>query len=544
MEFFGRALGLHSCSKSRSAFPRSMMNPPFSLFRLSLTQRTKVSVSGVNTINSESFLESCVLAIFIGCTKLRNEASTGSCKKIFANSISLLCTTLKQTKHKMTTSTTDNDSKDNNAHNDDSTIDELIHADNETMVRQKLTPQQISDMYHHTKILAPMVRVNQLPFRYMVANDFGADVVYSEELIDKKLVRTHRVIHPELQCVEYVDSSDLERVNRARKQLEIEKAKFQSHVSNNNNNNNSLEFQPNKKLAKLLQRPKPVFQTSPTLETKPLVLQIGTSTVDLAVQTAKHMYLDYDVIDVNCGCPKHFSVSGGMGAALLKDRERLCSILKGLVQSMDKPVTCKIRLLDNMSDTIDLVKSIEQTGVTALAVHARFIDQRSRDPAHLHYLEQIKSVVNIPLIANGDCFKYDDFETIRNLYKCDAVMTARGALWNPSIFQPDPLPRADCALKLISYVERFCGFDINTKYIISKMYEHPTSNNPVFKRVSQSKVHAEMIDILNQYGPQSEPSTKQTTDQGNSSVLTRKQEESADSNSNEPPTKKQKTEAQ
>lgn len=443
--------------------------------------------------------------------------------------------------------TPENDNNDNNNNspmtdNHPSSEAILVHADNESMTRQKLTPQQIADMYHHTKILAPMVRVNQLPFRYMVATDFGADVVYSEELIDKKLVRTHRVINPELQCVEYVDSSDLERLNKARRQVEVEKAKFHAHVSNSSGNNNK-EYAPSKKLSKLLQRPKPVFQTSPILETKPLVLQIGTSSADLAVQTAQHMYHDFDVIDVNCGCPKHFSISGGMGAALLKDRERLCSILKSLVQSIDKPVTCKIRLLDNMSDTIDLVKSIEQTGVTALAVHARYIEQRSRDAAHLQYLEQIKSVINIPLIANGDCFRYEDFESMRTLYKCDAVMTARGALWNPSIFQPEPMAKADCALRLISYVEQFHGMDINTKYILSKMYEHPTSNNPVFKRVSQSKAHAEMIDILKQFGPQSEPKQAPNT------TVTAQQQQQPPSNEESkpcacgdepPPAKKQK----
>ena len=30
---------------------------------------------------------------------------------------------------------------------------------------------------------------------------------------------------------------------------------------------------------------------------------------------------DVDGIDVNMGCPKHFSVSGGMGSALLKKPE-------------------------------------------------------------------------------------------------------------------------------------------------------------------------------------------------------------------------------
>jgi tRNA-dihydrouridine synthase 2 len=362
----------------------------------------------------------------------------------------------------------------------------------EENARNRLTSQQITGMYRETKILAPMVRIGQLPFRCLVANEYGADVVYSEELIDKKLLRTKRTLNHVLQCVEYIDTNDMERINKIQsKLLEKEMNQYMAKVGNE-----KKDFKPSNKLSNHLKGAKPVFQTSPLHEPKPLVLQIGTSNADLALETAKHMYRDYDVIDINCGCPKHFSISGGMGAALLKDRAKLCSILKNLVNNIDKPVTCKIRLLDRMENTIDLVKSIEQAGVMALAVHARYIEQRSRVPAHLHMIEQIKSAISIPLIANGDCFKYEDFASIRETYRCDAVMTARGALWNPSIFQPEPIPKTECALKLISYIEKFHGHDINTKYILSKMFEHPASNNSVFKKVSQSRTHEEMKKIL------------------------------------------------
>jgi tRNA-dihydrouridine synthase len=36
---------------------------------------------------------------------------------------------------------------------------------------------------------------------------------------------------------------------------------------------------------------------------------------------------DVAAIDVNCGCPKRFSLQGGMGAALLTDPERLRKVL-------------------------------------------------------------------------------------------------------------------------------------------------------------------------------------------------------------------------
>lgn len=40
-------------------------------------------------------------------------------------------------------------------------------------------------------VLAPMVRIGTLPMR-LLALDYGADIVYTEELIDRKLLRSIR----------------------------------------------------------------------------------------------------------------------------------------------------------------------------------------------------------------------------------------------------------------------------------------------------------------------------------------------------------------
>lgn len=51
--------------------------------------------------------------------------------------------------------------------------------------------------YANKIILAPMVRMNTLPFR-LLALDYGADLVYSEELVDHKLVKTERKVNGKL----------------------------------------------------------------------------------------------------------------------------------------------------------------------------------------------------------------------------------------------------------------------------------------------------------------------------------------------------------
>lgn len=48
--------------------------------------------------------------------------------------------------------------------------------------------------YENKVIMAPMVRVGTLPMRLLALN-YGADIVYSEELIDWKFMRSVRRIN-------------------------------------------------------------------------------------------------------------------------------------------------------------------------------------------------------------------------------------------------------------------------------------------------------------------------------------------------------------
>lgn len=83
---------------------------------------------------------------------------------------------------------------------------------------------------------------------------------------------------------------------------------------------------------------KVVYRTCP--EDYPNVFQIGTSNAVNALQVALKVYdslpvltniisyKDVAAIDINMGCPKHFSVQGGMGAALLSKPETVRDVCR------------------------------------------------------------------------------------------------------------------------------------------------------------------------------------------------------------------------
>ena len=56
-------------------------------------------------------------------------------------------------------------------------------------------------------ILAPMVKIGTLPTR-LLALDYGADLVYTEEIIDFRLLKSTRIENELLGTVDYIDESD------------------------------------------------------------------------------------------------------------------------------------------------------------------------------------------------------------------------------------------------------------------------------------------------------------------------------------------------
>ena len=71
-----------------------------------------------------------------------------------------------------------------------------------------------------------------------------------------------------------------------------------------------------------------------------------------------------------------------MGAALLTQPLLIQQILTSLCETASIPVTCKIRILPKLEDTLELCRIIERCGVSALAVHARTKDERPRHENH------------------------------------------------------------------------------------------------------------------------------------------------------------------
>ncbi|XP_012289246.1 tRNA-dihydrouridine(20) synthase [NAD(P)+]-like isoform X2 [Orussus abietinus] len=279
--------------------------------------------------------------------------------------------------------------------------------------------------YRDKIIMAPMVRIGTLPMR-LLALDYGADIVYTEELIDWKLLRSIRRENEKLQTIDYVDRTDGTVVFRTC-------AREKNHV----------------------------------------VLQIGTSDAGRALQVAKMVHNDVAGIDVNMGCPKRFSLTGGMGAALLKQPEKAKGILKTLVEGSKVPISCKIRVLPTVEETLALCEILISAGISAIAVHGRTTEERPQHPNRIETLRKIAEKLRIPVIANGGS---RDIETHKDILKfkeesgCSSVMIARAAEWNCSIFKKDGVLPMEQVIK--DYLKCAVDYDnppSNTKYCVQNI---------------------------------------------------------------------------
>lgn len=108
---------------------------------------------------------------------------------------------------------------------------------------------------------------------------------------------------------------------------------------------------------------------------------------------------DVAAIDINMGCPKEFSIKGGMGAALLSQPEKVRSIMSNLVRGCNVPITAKIRLLSSHEATVAFCKMLEECGVSAIGVHGRTREQRPRHANNNEAIAAVAKELTVPVIA-------------------------------------------------------------------------------------------------------------------------------------------------
>ena len=170
---------------------------------------------------------------------------------------------------------------------------------------------------------------------------------------------------------------------------------------------------------------------------RPVSLQLFGSDPDImAAMAAKIEHRNFDILDINMGCPVPKVVNNGDGSALMKNPKLAGEIIEKMVKAIDKPVTVKIRkgFDDEHINAVEMAHIAQESGAAAVAVHGRTREQYYSGKADWSIIADVKNAVSIPVIGNGDILDAKDVIAMKEQTNCDGFMIGRGAQGNPWIF--------------------------------------------------------------------------------------------------------------
>jgi tRNA-dihydrouridine synthase C len=163
---------------------------------------------------------------------------------------------------------------------------------------------------------------------------------------------------------------------------------------------------------------------------------LGSDPVCLAENAARLASLGPAGIDLNFGCPANIVNRHGGGAALLDEPETIFAIVTAVRRAVPAhmPVSAKMRLgYHDDARALDCARAIADGGAGELVVHARTKAQAYRPPAYWERIADIRAVVSIPVVANGEIWTVDDARRCIEASGCDMLMLGRGAVADPGL---------------------------------------------------------------------------------------------------------------
>jgi tRNA-dihydrouridine synthase B len=222
--------------------------------------------------------------------------------------------------------------------------------------------------------LAPMQDVTDLPFWKLITNYGGADLYFTEYF------RVHADSHPEKWIVDSVVQNPTGR---------------------------------------------------------PVIAQMMGNDIPALVRTARALEeLPIAGVDLNLGCPAPVVYRKCAGGGLLRETQRIDSILGALRDAVKTKFTVKTRLgFDDPATLDELLPIFARHSLDLLTVHGRTVTEMYRGEVHEDRIAQAVAALSCPVLANGNVHSAQRAEELLHRTGARGLMIGRGAIRNPWLFQ-------------------------------------------------------------------------------------------------------------
>ncbi len=174
-------------------------------------------------------------------------------------------------------------------------------------------------------------------------------------------------------------------------------------------------------------------------EVEPISVQIAGADPKMMAEAARHNVDNgAQIIDINMGCPAKKVCNVMAGSALMQHEQLVGEILDAVVGAVpNTPGTLKVRTGWNIANknAPNIARIAESAGVRAVAIHGRTRCQQYTGEAEYDTIAYVKTLVKIPVIANGDITTPEKAKFVLDKTGADGIMIGRAAQGRPWLFR-------------------------------------------------------------------------------------------------------------